>query len=335
MFNVTEVIDEEEPWRGLPVVFDGDELSYVASVGNETRSIRVRANKPFAQWQEFKTRTEFYQSIGEKPDPDDFTIEDVQLAYNFDKCKTALDQRIQGILSIIDTNEYKGFLGEGSPREAIATIWKYKGNREGMVRPVQLKQARQYIIDTYGFEQVDGTKYEADDYISIYASKFGYIAAVNDKDQYQCGNTWLFKPGYDVPKWLDEFGTMYVDKSGASPIAKGCGDAFLAYQCLCVEQSDNFKATALCNAKFGPASAEKLIKKCSNKAELWNAVAKQYQKWYPQPVDYKHCYTGEPMQGTWHSIFNEIFQLAYMYRDFDDQKTGYNLMDELEIDYES
>lgn len=334
MFETTEVEEFDEPWAGLPVVIDADEVAYVCAAGNETRGIRVRENKPFSTWKEYATRTEFYAKVGGKGNAGDYTIEDVQYPFHISKCYNKIDEFVESILERCQTKEYKMFMGSGSPRDAIATVMQYKGQRGEMIRPMQLKEARQYCIDRWGAIEVDGTKHEADDMLSIYTAKYGYISATQDKDAYQTPG-WLLKPSWECPKLMGGFGFFDIDKSGKTPIPFGQGECFLAYQCLVGDSSDNYKPTKLTSKNFGAAGAKKLIDGCSDPYQLWSAVVGKFKEWYPTPVEYEHAYTGEKMKGTWHSLFNEYFRLAYMMRDFDDCKSGYDLMDELGIVYET
>jgi len=332
MFDTTEVEEQIDPWAGLPVVIDADEIAYVAASGNEVRGIRAKSKTPFAPWKEYTNRTEFYSEVGKK-NKDDYIVEDVQYPFSIDKCYKKVDDMIESIMDRCRSTEYKLFMGSGSPRDDIATVEVYKGQRGNMIRPVQLKEARQYCIDMWGAVEVDGTKHEADDMLAIWTTKKGCISASQDKDAYQVAG-WLLKPAWSEPRLMDAFGYFDVDKSGKTPIAVGQGECFLAYQCTVGDSSDNYKPTKLTKKTFGMAGAKKLIDLCTNREELWTAVTNKYKEWYPEPVKYKHAYTGEDMVGTWHSLFNEYYRLAYMMRDEDDCRSGYDLMDELGISYE-
>ena len=334
MFETTEVEETAtKGYEGRKAAIDFDEIAYVAAAGNETRGIRVKENVPFATWKEHSTRTDFYKSIGGKSNAKDYVIEDVQYPFSIEKCYHKIDEMVQSILERCKTEDYVGYMGSGSPRDFIATVMQYKGQRGSMLRPVQLKEARQYCKERWNAIEVDGTQYEADDMLAIETATSGAISVSQDKDAYQVEG-WLLKPAWAEPRWMDGFGYFDVDKSGKSDVAVGAGECFLAYQCLVGDSSDNYKPTKLTKKNFGMAGAKKLIDKCGNSLQLWGAVIEKYKEWYPEPFTYPHAYTGEEMIGTWHNMFNEYYMLARMKRTLDDCATGYDLLEALGVDYE-
>ena len=87
-------------------------------------------------------------------------------------CKARIDEGIMDLLTfdLEDVETYEGFLtaSTGNFRETIAVTAPYKGNRSG-AKPVHYDELRDYLVDAYGFQIVEGQ--EADDAIGIACCK--------------------------------------------------------------------------------------------------------------------------------------------------------------------
>lgn len=77
-----------------------------------------------------------------------------------------LKQKIQSNLALFKPDAEQIYLtGTGNYREGVATIAPYKGNRDSSHKPKYYKEMRQYAIDSWGAQVIDGM--EADDAVSI------------------------------------------------------------------------------------------------------------------------------------------------------------------------
>src|SRR3989304_526118 len=64
---------------------------------------------------------------------------------------------LQSIIGAVGATSYKGFLtGEGNFREVISITRKYKGNRNPEHKPIYYKEIREYLINYWDAEVVDG-----------------------------------------------------------------------------------------------------------------------------------------------------------------------------------
>lgn len=117
-------------------------------------------------------------------------------------------ETLKGIASLFDEQKMRVFLtGKGNYREDVASLQQYKGNRDPTHKPKYYKQLREYLMDIWQAEIVDGM--EADDMVSIiqWAAKDKSTIIVSiDKD---LANT----PGHHYNQNRHEY--KYVTKTEA------------------------------------------------------------------------------------------------------------------------
>lgn len=101
-----------------------------------------------------------------KKEYDRSIVHEVYTPDPIEHCLHSVKMMIESIIDGCGNGPVRIFLtGEGNFREKIATIKKYKGNRDGMHKPAHLQSCRDYLIRRYNAEVVDGQ--EADDSMSI------------------------------------------------------------------------------------------------------------------------------------------------------------------------
>jgi hypothetical protein len=104
-------------------------------------------------------------------------------AYDPDPIENALHSVKMMTESIIEgagNGKYQIYLtGKGNYRNDLATIQKYKGNRDGKHKPHHLKECRDYLIRRWGAVVVDGE--EADDALGYNQTEDTIISTI-DKD---------------------------------------------------------------------------------------------------------------------------------------------------------
>lgn len=164
------------------------------------------------------------------------------------------------LINIVDLfeGEARVFIqGQGNYRDRIATIQPYKGNRDPSKRPRYFDEIREYLVDYWGAEKVEGK--ETDDMVSTlqWAAKDRSTAIVSqDKD---LRNT----PGWHYHYRKKEL--TYVT------LAEANKNFWL--QVLTGDQTDNVRGVP----KVGPKTAEKILHGITDWCDLHNAVWKTYQ----------------------------------------------------------
>src|SRR5205814_6306696 len=124
------------------------------------------------------------------------------------------------------------------------------------------------------------------------------------------------------PELIEGFGELYlIEKETARKTAagkptvtkdvKGKGRVWLYYQMVFGDPVDAYKPCELAKAKFGEIGAYELLRKCKTDKEALEAVAKQYQLWYPSPVTYRD-WNGVLHTKDWLEIWQLYADCAFM-----------------------
>jgi hypothetical protein len=157
----------------------------------------------------------------------------------------------------LDCEDYKGFLtGKGNFRDAIAVTVPYKGQRVSE-KPVHLQALRCHLVTSWGFTVVQGI--EADDAVGIaaYAVPEDETIMVHiDKDLNQFRG-WHYNYKKKEKYYVTEFEGLH---------------SFYT-QILTGDRIDNIVGLK----GIGPVKAKKVLEKCTNESELYQAVLKAYE----------------------------------------------------------
>lgn len=296
------------------LIFDADSIAYKAAAANETKSITTQhiTNGTTEHW---SNRTEFKKAleVGRYDSIEMYTITDVQDPRHSSYGKSLIKEMIKGYHN--RTGVLKGEIYIGGkdnfrdliplPLEHLVTVGKYagsatlggryKGKRDDTIRPVQLKELRQWMIDELGAIVVNGMEVDDKGSIRAYegwkAKKGRVIQVTEDKDALQCSG-WLFNPAkHSQPVLIQGFGELHREGKGI----KGTGRLWLYFQSVygdkvdCYHGSDLWKIDGDRNGiarQYGEVAAFNLLKDATNDKEALAAVYKQYQEWYPEPVTY-------------------------------------------------
>jgi hypothetical protein len=91
--------------------------------------------------------------------------------------------RFISILTKSEAGGFEAYLSRGETfRHKLATILKYKGNRDGRERPFHSARIKQYYADTFGAQWCDG--YEADDGMAMEQwGDWSYLAKLYDYNE--------------------------------------------------------------------------------------------------------------------------------------------------------
>jgi 5'-3' exonuclease len=175
-------------------------------------------------------------------------------------CLHSVKKVIQGILEKFSEREYhKLFLtGKDNFRDKVATMQPYKGNRKDTPKPIYYEEIRQYMIDVWGAEVIEGM--EADDAMGI-----GQWAA---KDKSTCIVT-MDKDLNMIPGWH----WNWVKGGDPNYIRLPEADRFFWFQMLTGDSTDNIPGIP----RVGPKTAEKILAKGNNHREI---VMEEYKKYY-------------------------------------------------------
>lgn len=147
----------------------------------------------------------------------------------------------------------------GNFRDQIATVAKYKGNRDAAARPKHFKDLAAYLKDQH--DAITAAGEEADDTISIVANREGHrsIIVSLDKDLDQI-------PGLHY-NWVKEEEYTIGKKEGAIN---------LYCQVLAGDTTDNIPGIE----GIGPQKARKMLEACSSIYDCWEVVRGAYRDKY-------------------------------------------------------
>jgi hypothetical protein len=158
--------------------------------------------------------------------------------------------------------------GKGNFREELATIAKYKGNRDKMEKPVHYQAVRDYLVDHWGAYVVDGI--EADDEVSIlawdsYRSGGDHVLCTIDKDLDQ------------VPGWHYDYKKKVFYET--DPLD---GELFFYAQILAGDSTDNIKGCYRIGIEKAKTLVNDWFDTCAESGHhewrryIWDHIVEQY-----------------------------------------------------------
>lgn len=299
------------------VAIDGDIISFKAAAANEERTIEAK-HIPTGRVKTFKHRTEMKKSLDlEKFPLEEFEITDVQTCEDISHALHTVKSMVQGIVEKAEADTIEMYMsGNDNFRDTLPLPEKYKGNRTDTLRPVQLKEVRDYLVKKYGAIIYHG---EADDMLSIRqteAEKEGVklIVASIDKDTYGCDGWMLNFDKMDKPFLVEGLGKLWIDDKNK---VWGYGFKWKCLQWIVGDSVDNLKPTQLAGVKFGEKTAFKILDPLDSYEACIKAVAGKYKEWYPEPVKYvDQC--GKEVEASWIDLMQTYFLGIHMKRYEDD-----------------
>lgn len=267
-------------------VIDGDLLAFKSAAANETRSVEV-THVPTGRIKVFKHLTEFKETIDlEKFPLTTFVINDKQEAADLSYALHTVKKMIEGICKTCKTDQYEIYLsGKDNFRDTLPLPSKYKGNRDGLMRPLQLTEVKDYLINVHKAEVVIG---EADDKISIrqydgVKSKTKIIGCSTDKDSLGTDG-WIYNwDTMEKPMLVKGLGELHIDEKGK---VRGHGSKWKYLQWIVGDTIDGLNPCELAKVKFGEKSGYNALVDLQTEKECWRVVHDLYLKWYPESVEY-------------------------------------------------
>jgi len=302
-------------------IYDGDALAFRASAALDNRSVLVK-HLPSERTKLFKNRTEFKDSLvlkGLGYSSNDYEFIDQQNPEPLVNICNILKKQINKINESLFVDDYLVCLsGRSNFRDNLPLPSKYKGQREGLMRPVHLKAAKAYLWKNHPSLLADG--HEADDDLVVkgyeYLSK-GYtpILVSQDKDAFSASGLTLYDFTQDNPELIKvpEFGSLWDTGKKIT----GNGFIWLCMQLKSGDAADNWKPSELTGKKYGEKSAYKTLKNCSTPKEALTDVIEQYEAWYTEPVTYTD-WDGKEYTKDYKDIFDMYFKCARMLQYKDD-----------------
>lgn len=317
------------------LVVDGDWVAYKIASALEKKSIHVFDEKDVFV-KEYKTRTKFKEDT--KNYNSTFRIEDCQtLPKKYkDTLSFLMNKMVRDMLNTANCESILFALGgKDNFRNDLDLPQKYKGNRDGTIRPLALTETREFVSET--FPTVFSENEEADDIISKYqflssqSTDRHIVVATLDKDARGTPGT-LFNP--DEGKIVHIKGLGFLERiEKVSSAGKksykfyGEGRKWFYAQLLTGDKADNYFPCDYYKTLKGNPSKSPLItdlkcfnilQKCTTDKECWAAIAAQYKEWYGDITDWV-TWDQRTVKGNWLDMLQVYVDVVHMRR-FDNDR---------------
>lgn len=172
-----------------------------------------------------------------------------------DRAISTLDIVLAKVINRYSGYEFKGYIsGPSNFRDSVATVAKYKGNRDNSSRPVHYEALREHVLRSFNVFVTDGE--EADDAVGVlcYNNK-GSVCVSNDKD-------------------LDQIPGLHFNwtKDEEYRVTRKQADLNLYCQILSGDPTDNVPGVE----GIGPVKARKMLADCASVRDCWETVRNTY-----------------------------------------------------------
>lgn len=177
--------------------------------------------------------------------------------------------------------------GKTNFRDQLPLPSKYKGTRDGLQRPIHLREAKLYLYKNYpsfianDFEVDDAVIFKGYEYLS---KGYAPIIVGVDKDARAYSNLSLYNYTLENPEveLIPNFGSL---RDTGKKIT-GEGFLWFCFQWVNGDSADSYKPSELAKVKFGEVSTYNLLKDCKTHQNALQRVIEQYKAWYPEPFTY-------------------------------------------------
>lgn len=323
------------------IVIDMDMLKYSVGSIAEKRSVKF-IHRDSGDEYNFKTRTLFWGEWRKKSGgwlaednakrltprmPEEFDVEDIQEPLPAKVATRAVDNVIEKITEQLGSTDYYGYIGKGdSWRVEASTILKYKGNRDGGLRPIHLDTIEKHLIKKH--EGIIVEDLEADDMVVIDSYKNKKLIVVGEDKDYLGTEIILFNPNkMGKPMKIKGFGELRI---GSDKKVQGHGRIWLYHQVLSGDSSDNYKANSASAVSWGDKSSYALLSKCSNDKQAFEALVEGYKILYPTKTEITG-WRGDKFDIDWLYVMQENFTMAHMLRHPEDKFVVKDVLDRLKV----
>ncbi len=305
---------------------------------------------------------------------EDFTVTQFQ-EMKMEKDKAIEQAKIQIFMKIKQVKQQYGIpnvkllLGGGSSfRESLDQAKKYKGGRDNTLRPLLLKEIREWVLSELDSEfsdpLEDGRVIECDDTSSMYGvlgykhfrktGKFNYLELSPDKDSLAQSGKLLINPDthtgehnplrgkFKYPQAMlihtsdKDIGDVELEiKGGAkstSKVFRGYGFKYLAYQSILgKDQADSYNCLGDIGISLGDVEAYKILKPCKTAKEVLQVCLDVAAEKTPYGVQYT-SHKGEGLDVDTLTYLNNYFKTAYMLRSTTDTTSLFDICKAFHVD---
>ena len=316
-------------------VIDGDIIAFRAAAANEVRSVKA-IHKITGEEIICAHRTALKEQIKGAFLMDEFDVIDIQTPEDISHAIHSLKSTIERLKNSCETEEIEIYLGgKDNFRDSLPLPTKYKFGRDKELRPVQLKEVRDYLVKHQGAIIVNG--YESDDKLAMRCYEglkqgIKTIACTLDGDQNGVAG-WMYNWNkHSEPFLVKGFGEISLNEKRND--FDGHGRKFFYAQWVYGDWgTDKFKPVDLAGKSFGVVAMYNLLKDCETDKEAVQAVYNQYKAWYPtEPIKYT-AWDGTEQEKTLFEFMDIYAAACHMLRFEGDKICTKTLLDKLKIEY--
>ncbi|ATN93521.1 putative exodeoxyribonuclease [Pseudoalteromonas phage J2-1_QLiu-2017] len=254
-------------------------------------------------------------------------------------------------------------IGEGDCfRHDLILPAPYKGNRSEQLRPIILKEIRQWILSE-DFKK-DARKsekarkgFETDDVVEWYGAagyanylktgKFSYVVCAEDKDSWSnpkaltnfatVDGKFKYAQPWIIENSAKSVGIVDLVSKGSTKDLKGSGLKWLVAQAFCIgDAADNYHPYKFLDDKFkknvnyGVTAAYKQLMPLSTPQSILQMAVDNFAEWFPHGLVYES--QGKEYDVDTFFYMDQLFRAAYMTRSPEDRTTFELLCNHYKVD---
>lgn len=368
--------------------YDADTLYHQAASNQEVKFITVKHK--LEGWEEELAGVKVFRGLGKgiKKDSwlwmknlereveglepyslDDFEIKEGQrLKGDFSKCmesaKIQINRKLKRVREQFRIPKIVTVIGSGENfRHKLDLCRPYKGNRKETLRPLLLKDLRDWGVKELGAIICPESKthgvIEVDDYVDMMGfegnlhyrkhGKFNKIAILSDKDGYNAGKLlcnpdthnkghplegkFKYPQAIIVPDTSSSVGDIEMVAKTDSSDYKFIGFVGLLWQICTFDGADGYNALGHLNGGmgYGADSVYKRLKPCKTPKGVLQEAVNIFADVLPYGVQYEN-HKGEYLDVDTLTYMNTYFRVVYMLRSMEDQMDLYKLCKAFKVD---
>lgn len=318
------------------LVIDGDWLAYKVASILEKKEVRI-FDEQGKFINNFKNKTEYKKDANYNPN---FEIRDSQklIKSYISTMEYRLKSLVKDFLKATGCSEVLIALGGPSNfRDRLDLPQKYKGNRDGTLRPLALGETRTILATM--FPTVYSEDEEADDIISKYQHKYSQdrvgrriVVCTLDKDARGTPGL-LYNPDKSTLVDIDGLGFLTLTKASSGYKLYGEGRKWFYSQLLTGDKADNYFPCDLYRANTNNPSKSpimtdykcfNLLNECETDMECLKIICDTYYEWYKDVTEWT-TWDGRQVKGNWVTLLQLYFDVVHMRR-FDGDRVDVNAL---------
>ena len=313
------------------VVCDADSWLYKAAYVGTKKEIRLYNNEGELQgtFTGIKKCKEYLKEVSDflMIDTSEWYTEESIEHLPVEYCYKALDNYIANLKKKVKGKRWRFFIGRGDLyRDEQATLYKYKGNRDGMEKPHHFDAVKDYMESKP--ETTVIRKLEVDDVVSVFICKDynshhqdpKYLLVAIDKDLANSAGA-RYNPDTEEWSYIEQ---QEADYNFALQMLTGdwSTDGIKGLPNVSDEFRDKYKLPK--RSGVGKATAQAILQELKGQSlqTLYNRVLEAYKSFYPDLYEYT-SWDGKQLTGTPESILDENCSLLFMMRSKDEMWKEY------------